>query len=68
LTNSNKTSFSDYIRFYIPDSAVINSVSGLDKYLVPSDPINYSVKQFTTDPIIDSWEKRKIVQKEPTIA
>ena len=59
LTNSNTTSFSDYIRFYIPDTVIVNSASGLDKYLVPDDPINYKVKQFTTDQTIDTWEKQK---------
>ncbi|HPR91391.1 MAG TPA: hypothetical protein PK547_01495 [Candidatus Paceibacterota bacterium] len=59
LTNSNTTAFNDYIRFYIPPDAIVSSVSGFDKYLVPNDPINYRVKNFTTDQLIDNWEKQK---------
>lgn len=60
LTNANSTSFNDYIRFYIPPSATIQNVTGFDKYLIPENPINYTIKKFSTDPLIDNWEKQKV--------
>ncbi len=60
LTNANSTSFNDYVRFYIPSSATIQNVTGFDKYFIPEDPINYTIKKFSTDSLIDSWEKQKV--------
>ena len=59
LTNQNQNSFVDFIRLYVPKNISISSVSGLDKYLIPSDPINYTVKKFSLDPLIENWEKQK---------
>ncbi|MCX6737583.1 MAG: hypothetical protein NTX26_02525 [Candidatus Parcubacteria bacterium] len=59
LTNQNPNSFTDFIRFYLPENTSISSLSGLDKYLIPDDPINYTVKKFLTDPLIENWEKQK---------
>jgi hypothetical protein len=60
LTSTNSTSFNDYVRFYIPSSATIQNVTGFDKYFIPEDPINYTIKKFVIDPLIDNWEKQKV--------
>jgi hypothetical protein len=59
ITNQNSKSFTDFIRFYLPTEATVVTVSGLDKYLIPDDPINYTVKKFSADPLILESEEQK---------